>query len=72
VEVQSHFTNLPPEPILCESFSSSEWLGQLAEEAHYDALIEWARACHTAKTLMPHPEALSKFRFTRYIQECIR
>jgi len=50
----------------------TEWLGQLAEEAHYDALIEWARACHTAKTLMPRPEALAQFHFTGYIQECIR
>jgi transposase InsO family protein len=26
VEVQSHFTNLPPEPILCESCPSSDWV----------------------------------------------
>ncbi len=44
-----------------------EWFGQLDEEAHYDALIEWARACHASKDLLPRPAPLMRHSFDGYI-----
>jgi predicted metal-binding protein len=45
----------------------TEWFGQLTEEAHYDALIEWARACNTERILIPRPSILTALRFQGYI-----
>jgi len=44
-----------------------EWYGRLEREAHYDALIEWARACHAAGALLPRPTLLASHRFAGYI-----
>jgi hypothetical protein len=48
----------------------TEWYGDLDKEAHYQALIDWARACHTTKSLMPRPEneTLAPHRFCGFIQ----
>ena len=48
----------------------TEWFGQLTEEAHYDALIKWARACHAEQILFPRPSILTPLRFQGYILEC--
>lgn len=45
-----------------------EWYGRLDEEAHYEALIEWARACHAARSLLPRPSALEVHRFGGFIE----
>ncbi len=42
------------------------WLGNLAGDAHYDALIEWARASHAAGEPLPVPEGLDAYRFERF------
>jgi hypothetical protein len=42
------------------------WYGRLDGDAHYDALIAWARACNSAGTALPPPEALAAFRFERF------
>jgi len=31
--------------------NGTSWFGRLSDPAEYDALIEWARACHSAKKL---------------------
>jgi len=42
------------------------WYGRLDGDAHYDALIAWARACLIAGTALPLPEALAAHRFERF------
>ncbi len=42
------------------------WLGNLAGDAHYDALIEWARASTAAGLPLELPESLEAHRFERY------
>ena len=44
----------------------SAWLGDLAGDAHYDALIEWARASAAAGGMLPVPESLEPYRFDRF------
>jgi hypothetical protein len=44
-----------------------EWYGRLDQEGQYDALIEWARACHAAKVVLPRPVLLAPHRFEGYI-----
>jgi cobaltochelatase CobN len=46
----------------------TEWYGELDKEAHYQALIDWARACHATKSLMARPETLAPHRFCGLIQ----
>jgi cobaltochelatase CobN len=45
------------------------WLGRLSDDAHYDALIGWARACDASKAVVPIPSALEQLRFDGYIAE---
>jgi cobaltochelatase CobN len=45
------------------------WFGRLNDDTHYDALIEWARACHTTEKLVPLPSILSSLEFNGYIAE---
>lgn len=47
----------------------TEWYGRLDSEAHYDALVAWARACHATNRLMSRPEELAAYRFDGFIQE---
>ena len=42
------------------------WLGNLAGDDHYDALIEWARASTAAGGPLGLPEGLEAHRFERY------
>ena len=43
-----------------------EWYGRLDGAAHYDALIDWARACLASGAALPAPTALEGFRFERF------
>jgi cobaltochelatase CobN len=42
------------------------WYGLLDGDDHYDALIAWARACVSAGSALPVPEALAAHRFERF------
>jgi cobaltochelatase CobN len=42
------------------------WLGGLAGDAPYEALIDWARECHRRGRLVPLPERLGPHRFDRF------
>jgi cobaltochelatase CobN len=44
------------------------WYGHLAGDAHYDALIEWARDCLASRQALPPPESWSRHRFDRFAQ----
>jgi hypothetical protein len=45
---------------------ATAWYGRLDGDAHYDALITWARACVAAGAALPPPEALAGHRFERF------
>ncbi len=42
------------------------WFGNLAGDAHYDALIGWARDSFAAGAALPPPDALESYRFERF------
>ncbi len=42
------------------------WLGNLAGDAHYDALIGWARDSAAAGSPLPLPEVFEIYRFERF------
>jgi predicted metal-binding protein len=49
--------------------SGQEWFGNLGTDADYDALIEWARACHKAGEIVTRPAVLESRRFQRFTDE---
>jgi cobaltochelatase CobN len=49
--------------------SGMEWYGRLDGAAHYDALIDWARACLAIGTALPAPALLAAHRFERFEPE---
>jgi hypothetical protein len=42
------------------------WYGRLDGDAHYDALIDWARSCFAEGTVQPVPPSLEALRFDRF------
>ena len=44
----------------------TRWYGLLDGDAHYDALIDWARATVAAGRALPPPEILDGHRFERF------
>jgi len=45
------------------------WLGGMAGEAVYEALVAWARACHAEGRVVPLPEQLESLGFERFQTE---
>jgi hypothetical protein len=45
------------------------WLGGLADDAAYGMLVDWARACHSAGSVLPLPQELEANRFERFQTE---
>ena len=46
--------------------NGNAWLGGLAGDAVYDALINWARECHREERLVPLPDGFEARRFERF------
>jgi hypothetical protein len=46
--------------------SGSEWFGLIKDDAPFDALLAWARACRAAGKLLPIPPSIIPFRFERF------
>jgi hypothetical protein len=46
--------------------AGNEWLGGLAGNAVYEALIAWARECHRGGRLVSLPSSLDALRFERF------
>jgi cobaltochelatase CobN len=58
-----------PNVVLLLTAGGSEWLGRIAGDAAYNRLIEWARDCHEAGTLVPLPECFAANRLRRFVSE---
>lgn len=54
--------------ILVMTAAGTEWFGGIDDEAGFDAIIAWARACKAAEALLPLPTVLDTCRFKRFIE----
>ncbi|HET6884338.1 MAG TPA: (2Fe-2S) ferredoxin domain-containing protein [Pirellulales bacterium] len=55
-----------PNVVLILTPKESRWYADLSGDAIYDELVEWARACHSASSLLPLPAALETNRLERF------
>lgn len=46
--------------------SGQQWLGQLNQREHFEALLQWGRACREAQRLEPPPLVLRERLFNRF------
>lgn len=46
--------------------TGTQWYGLIDGDAHYDALIAWARACVAGGANLPPPDLLARHRFDRF------
>ena len=44
----------------------TEWFGLLDSDRHYDAVLDWARACNGSGVTLPFPESLQALRLDRF------
>jgi len=54
--------------ILVMTAAGTEWFGGIDDEAVFEAVIAWARACHAAEAFLPLPAALDACRFKRFTE----
>jgi cobaltochelatase CobN len=55
-----------PNVVLILAPDRPEWFGRIAGDASYDLLIQWARDCHVAGSLVPMPAPLTENRLERF------
>jgi len=61
-----------PNVVLLMTAEGTEWLGRIAGDSDYDELIQWARDCHAAETVVPLPESLGDKQLSRFaVKEAI-
>jgi predicted metal-binding protein len=46
--------------------TGQQWIGQLTQREHYEALVEWGRACGDARHVEPPPAVLRPYFFERF------
>jgi cobaltochelatase CobN len=54
--------------ILVMTAAGTEWFGGIDDEAIFDAVIAWARACQAKEALLPLPAVLDTYRFKRFME----
>jgi len=54
--------------ILVMTAAGTEWFGGIGDEAVFGAVIEWARSCNAAGTVVPLPPSLVPHRFQRFAE----
>ena len=54
--------------ILVMTADGAEWFGGIDDEAVFEAVIAWARACQAAETLLPLPAVIDACRFKRFTE----
>jgi hypothetical protein len=54
--------------ILVMTAAGTEWFGGIDDEAVFEAVIVWARACQAAEALLPLPAAIDACRFKRFTE----
>jgi hypothetical protein len=46
--------------------TGQQWIGQLNQREHYEALLQWGRACGAARRIEPPPPVLRQHFFERF------
>lgn len=55
-----------PNVVAVLTATGQQWLGQLNQREHYEALVQWGRACGAARRIEPPPSALRQRFFQRF------
>jgi hypothetical protein len=55
-----------PNVVLVLTASGPAWFANIAGDTVYDALVDWARGCHTLQSLLPLPPMLDAYRLERF------
>jgi (2Fe-2S) ferredoxin len=58
-----------PNVVLLIAPEGTAWFGRIVGDVAYDRLIQWARDCHAAETLLPLPDSLAENRLRRFATE---
>jgi hypothetical protein len=55
-----------PNVVAVLTATGQQWIGQLNQREHYEALVQWGRACGAARRVEPPPLALRHRFFERF------
>ena len=55
-----------PNVVAVLTATGQQWMGQLIQREHYEALLEWGRACSAARSVEPPPPLLRQHFFERF------
>jgi hypothetical protein len=55
-----------PNVVAVLTATGQQWMGQLNQREHYEALVQWGRACGAARRVEPPPPALRQRFFERF------
>jgi len=55
-----------PNVVAILTATGQQWIGQLTQREHYEALVEWGRACGAARHVEPPPAVLRPHIFERF------
>jgi hypothetical protein len=55
-----------PNVVAILSPTGQQWLGQLNCPEHFEALVQWGRACGAAGSMVPLPAVLDQLTFRRF------
>lgn len=55
-----------PNVVAVLTATGQQWIGQLNQQEHYEALVQWGQACGAARRLEPPPSALRQRFFERF------
>lgn len=55
-----------PNVVAVLTATGQQWMGQLNQREHYEALLEWGRACSAARSVEPPPPLLRQHFFERF------
>jgi cobaltochelatase CobN len=55
-----------PNVVLVLTAAGPEWFANIAGDAVYDTLVDWAQRCHASKAALPLPAELNVYRLQRF------
>jgi hypothetical protein len=55
-----------PNVVAILSSTGQQWIGQLNRREHFEALVQWGRACGEAGYMVPLPAELDQLTFRRF------
>lgn len=55
-----------PNVVAVLTATGQEWIGQLNQQEHFEALVQWGRVCGAARRMEPLPYVLAQRVFKRF------